>query len=63
MNLVILQMDSGPQSSQEIALFVDAMYAEAFKALGLTWLQKNGSFLKGVRRSLSSTRMFIELFS
>lgn len=38
MNLFILQMDSRPQISQGDALFTDAMYAETFKALGLTWL-------------------------
>lgn len=38
MKLFILQMDSGPQSSQEMALFMDAMYAETSKALGLPWL-------------------------
>lgn len=38
MNLFILQMDSRPQTSQENALFTDAMHAETFKALGLTWM-------------------------
>lgn len=38
MKLFILQMDSRPQISQEIALFMDVMYAGTFKALGLTWL-------------------------
>lgn len=36
MNLVILQTDSRPQTSQENALFMDVVYAETFTALGLT---------------------------
>lgn len=38
MNLFMLQMDSRPQTSQESTLFMDAIYAETFKALRLTWL-------------------------
>jgi len=38
MNLFIPQMDSRPQTSQKNAFFMDAMYAETFKALGLTRL-------------------------
>lgn len=33
-------MDSRPQNSQEIAFFMDAIYAETFKGPGLPWLQE-----------------------
>lgn len=37
MKLFILQKTVDPKA-KEIALFMDAIYAESFKALGLPWL-------------------------
>lgn len=62
MKLFILQMDSRPQSSRNRIVYGCNVCSD-FWGPRSSLTKKSGSFLKGVKRGLSSTKMLIALCS